>query len=154
MADIAKSDESVKKIVYWAATAGLGYCAQAFVANGNPRQDVLAAVWLITLGIAIAVYFIWRSEAAQREEERNQHQDIMDRLDAIDKQQGRLLDAQQKVMRSDIIHRIERAVDGQCITPEEHQAIMEEYNSYDSLGLNGYMKVYLEMLDKVKICER
>lgn len=151
---VAKQDGTIKQFLYWGATAGIGYAAQAYINQGSPRQDTVAWVWLLTAGIAIIIYILWRSESARRIESRQHNDAIISRLDSIEKQQDCLLDAQQKVMRSDLIHRIERAVECQSITPEEHQAIMEEYGSYDSLGLNGYMKVYLDMLSKVKIRER
>lgn len=144
-------DDTARRLLWWGLTAGVGYCASAYVACGNPRQDALAVTWMAVLLVSALAYALWRTTARRRADEARRHAEIVARLDGIDAQQVRLIDAQQKVMRSDIINRVEAATARGWVTPEEHQVISEEYGSYDGLGLNGFIKTYMDKLDALEM---
>jgi len=146
-------DATARRLLWWGLTAGVGYCASAYVACGNPRQDALAVTWMAVLLVSALAYALWRTTARRRAEEARMHAEIVARLDSVDERQRLMLDAQQQTMRSDIVHKVDKYVSRGWVTPEEHRAISDEYGSYSALGINGYIKVYIAKVDALEVRE-
>ena len=62
-------DDTARRLLWWGLTAGVGYCASAYVACGNPRQDALAVTWMAVLLVSALAYALWRTTARRRAEE-------------------------------------------------------------------------------------
>lgn len=154
-----ESRDAALKVLTVAVSGVMGYLGTT--AQGSPRWDYVTVLWVAIIALALAVIGAIdarsRREARQRDED-ERHAEIIARMDSQDRRtdaQDRRLDliieAQQQVMRSSLIRDAERYCRRGFVTPEEHRAYSEAYGSYEHLGLNGYIRTYVERVDALPV---
>lgn len=123
-------------------------------AQGSPRWDYVTVLWVAIGALALAVIGAIdarsRRESRQRDED-ERHAEIIARMDSQDRMMDLIIEAQQQVMRSSLIRDAERYCRRGFVTPEEHRAYREAYGSYEHLGLNGYIRTYVERVDSLPV---
>lgn len=143
--------DTVLKILTVVATGFIGW---ATTTAANQSVDVVAMVWLSLLALCFAI-LIAISHASEKRRHKfvtqEQHREVIARLDRQKSMFELLLQAQQQTMRSDLIRDAERYMSRGWITAEEHRAYSEAFHVYSKLGLNGYIKTYLEKVDDLPI---
>lgn len=163
--DRAAYRDTALKVLTVALSGVMGYLGTT--AQGSPRCDYITVLWIAIIALAIVTIgaIDTRTRHATRQEvEARQHAEVLGRLDGIeegnrrraeeqDRKMALLIDAQQKVMRSALIRDAERYCRRGFVTPEEHRAYSETYGSYEHLGLNGYIKTYIDRVDALPIRE-
>lgn len=143
--------DTVLKILTVVATGFIGW---ATTTAANQSVDVAAMVWLSLLALCFAI-LVAISHASEKRRHKfvtqEQHKEVIARLDKQKAMSELLLQAQQQTMRSDLIRDAERYLNRGWITAEEHRAYSEAFHVYSKLGLNGYIKTYLEKIDGLPI---
>lgn len=121
----------------------------------DPTMTVISMITSIATGIVVA----WANRRAtrwedrrkaERELDRAEHEMLMEHLAAYDKKLDKVVSAQQKSMRSDLMHRSEKYITRGWITPEEHLAMYDLYEAYEGLGKNGFIRAYMQKIDKLE----
>lgn len=132
--------------------------------SGNPRSDQILMTWVVLAVFAIAAIvtlsFV-KSRRADRYVTQAQYNDVLGEITSLTGQVDKVLNAQQQLMRHDLISRAAEYMKrswknpdgtvekGGWVTPEEHRMWSDMYASYETLGLNGYMRTYMEKVDKL-----
>lgn len=143
--------DAALKILIVVATGFIGYITTA---TSDPRIDTITLVWLALLAVCFAA-LIAISHASEKRRHRfvtqEQHAEVIARLDKQRSMMELMLEAQQQTMRSGLIRDAERYMERGWITAEEHRAYSEAFAAYEHLGLNGYIRTYLEKVDELPL---
>lgn len=144
--------DTALKVLLTAISGVMGYVATT--ARTNQRWDTITVTWLAIIAIDIGVIGIITARGQQsekRRESQRRHDEVMRRLDEHGERLDLLMDAQQQIMRSALMRDAERYCRRGWVTPEEHRAFSEAYGSYEHLGLNGYIKTYVDRVDALPL---
>lgn len=143
--------DTALKILTVVATGFIGYVTTT---TANPRFDTIAIIWLALLAVCFTA-LIAISHASEKRRHRfvtqEQHAEVIARLDKQHSMMELMLEAQQQTMRSGLIRDAERYMERGWITAEEHRAYSEAFAAYEHLGLNGYIKTYLDKVDELPL---
>lgn len=143
--------DTVLKILVVVATGFVGYITTA---TNSPALDMTALIWLALLAFCFAALMAISHASDKRRHKfvtQEQHNEIVARLDKQREMMALMLEAQQQSMRSELIRDAERYMERGWITAEEHRAYSEAFQAYEHLGLNGYIKTYLEKVDNLPL---
>lgn len=144
--------DTALKVLLTAISGVMGYVAT--ITRTNPRWDSITVTWLAIIAIDIGVIGIITAKGQQeskRRESQRQHDEVLRVLDEHGRRLDLLMDAQQQVMRSALIRDAERYCRRGWLTPTEHRAFSEAYGSYERLGLNGYIRTYVQRVDALPL---
>ena len=148
--------------------------------DNNPANDYDMTIWLLLIIITIAAMIglsLYRkrfdNDKKLLEQQKQQEIDIKVRsealgnqlrqdtaslsdsmtkaIDALSDRQQMMLDAQHVQMRTTLIHNAEKYLERKWVTSEELRSWIELYDRYDTLGMNGFMRTYLERLEDLDI---
>lgn len=143
--------DTVLKILTVVATGFVGYITTT---QGNPQMDTVTLIWLALLAVCTAFLLAISHMSEKRKHQfvtQGQHAEVLARLDKQSSMIQLMLNAQQQSMRSELIRDAERYIERGWITAEEHRAYSETFGAYEHLGLNGYIKTYLQKVDELPL---
>ena len=151
MQTLEKYQDTLLKILVVIVTGFAGYIATT---SGNLRLDSTLMVWGVLILICI-IGLTTISSTARHEESKIQsdksHAETIERLDKQDELFSLLLRSQQQTMRANLVHLAEKYLSRGWLTSEELKAYVDMYNAYSELGLNGYIKTYMDKLNALDI---
>ena len=153
---------SVRDTILQVITATATPIVGAIATNtGNPRNGQIVMTWIalaaFSVAAIVALSFL-KSIRAERYVTQAQHQEVLDLLKQLREEQQQELSAQQHTMRHMLIasaneytkrRPLHEGDQRGWITPEEHRAWSEMYGAYERLGLNGYMRTFVEKVDEL-----
>ena len=146
-------DDSIKvvndlgaKITLTVVTAAIGIITGT---SASPLFENRLLILLITL---ISVVCIWIFLNARHDRRKNESE-MRDILNSQTKLIAKIVHAEQQTLRSNLIRDAEHYMQRGWLTSQEHRAYVESYMAYSDLGLNGYMKIYLDRVNGLPIKE-
>lgn len=122
-----------------------GLVGVLMTADNVPWFDAVTFRWAVLVAMSCAA--LWA--IAQRERYREQHQEIDGKLNGISQSIQQLIDAQHNTMRATIMHNAEKYITRGWATAEEKQATIDMFSTYEKLGLNGFIKSYVDRVLKL-----
>ena len=146
-------DDSIKvvndlgaKITLTVVTAAIGIITGT---STNPLFENKLLILMVTL---IIVVVIWTFLNARYDRRKNESE-IREILNAQTQLISKIVHAEQQTLRSNLIRDAEHYMRRGWVTSQEHRAYVEAYMAYSDLGLNGYMKLYLDRVNALPIKE-
>lgn len=134
------------KITLTVVTAAIGIVTGT---STNPLFGNRLLILLITL-IAVAAIWIFLNSRYDRRKNETEMREI---LNSQTKLIAKIVHAEQQTLRSNLIRDAEHYMQRGWLTSQEHRAYVESYMAYSDLGLNGYMKIYLDRVNGLPIKE-
>ena len=146
-------DDSIKvvndlgaKITLTVVTAAIGIITGT---STNPLFENKLLILMVTL---IIVVVIWTFLNARYDRRKNESE-VREILNAQTQLISKIVHAEQQTLRSNLIRDSEHYMRRGWVTSQEHRAYVEAYMAYSDLGLNGYMKLYLDRVNALPIKE-
>lgn len=146
-------DDSIKvvndlgaKITLTVVTAAIGIITGT---STNPMFENKLLILLITMVAVVAIWIFLNN----RYDRRKNDSEIREMLNAQTQLISKIVHAEQQTLRSNLIRDAEHYMRRGWVTSQEHRAYVEAYMAYSDLGLNGYMKLYLDRVNALPIKE-
>lgn len=146
-------DDSIKvvndlgaKITLTVVTAAVGIITGT---STNPMFENKLLILLVTLITVVAIWIFLNS----RYDRRKNDSEIREILNTQTHLISKIVHAEQQTLRSNLIRDAEHYMRRGWVTSQEHRAYVEAYMAYSDLGLNGYMKLYLDRVNALPIKE-
>lgn len=146
-------DDSIKvvndlgaKITLTVVTAAIGIITGT---STNPLFENKLLILLVTLITVVAIWIFLNS----RYDRRKNDSEIREILNTQTQLISKIVHAEQQTLRSNLIRDAEHYMRRGWLTSQEHRAYVEAYMAYSDLGLNGYMKLYLDRVNALPIKE-
>lgn len=146
-------DDSIKvvndlgaKITLTVVTAAIGIITGT---STNPLFENKLLILLITIVAVVAVWIFLNN----RYDRRKNDSEIREMLNTQTQLISKIVHAEQQTLRSNLIKDAEHYTQRGWITSQEHRAYVEAYMAYTDLGLNGYIKIYLDRVNELPIKE-
>lgn len=146
-------DDSIKvvndlgaKITLTVVTAAVGIITGT---STNPMFENKLLILLVTLITVVAIWIFLNS----RYDRRKNDSEIREILNTQTQLISKIVHAEQQTLRSNLIRNAEHYMRRGWVTSQEHRAYVEAYMAYSDLGLNGYMKLYLDRVNALPIKE-
>ena len=155
--------DSVLKVIIVLATGFIGWITTT--QDTNPWTDTHIVIWLVLF--VICGFLLWSigarrrsleatAESSKRQEEikkqrENEQQEISQRLDEQDKKLTLFGKVMQAMARKDVIDMAERIIERGWTTSEERKAFFDLYSTYESLGIDGYIDVYVNKVNETPL---
>lgn len=146
-------DDSIKvvndlgaKITLTVVTAAVGIITGT---STNPMLENKLLILLVTLITVVAIWIFLNS----RYDRRKNDSEIREILNTQTQLISKIIHAEQQTLRSNLIRDAEHYMRRGWVTSQEHRAYVEAYMAYSDLGLNGYIKLYLDRVNALPIKE-
>lgn len=146
-------DDSIKvvndlgaKITLTVVTAAIGIITGT---STNPMFENKLLILLITMVAVVAIWIFLNN----RYDRRKNDSEIREMLNTQTQLISKIVHAEQQTLRSNLIRDAEHYMRRGWVTSQEHRAYVEAYMAYSDLGLNGYMKLYLDRVNALPIKE-
>lgn len=155
--------DSVLKIIVVLATAFIGWVTTT--PYTDLWEDTHIIIWVVLF--TACGFILWsigarrkrkEAEAAseKRQKERNEqrkieYNKINNRLDNQEKKLNVFGNIMQAMSRKDIIDMAERIIDRGWTTSEERKAFYDLYDTYKSLGIDGYIRSYVDKVNDIPV---
>lgn len=155
--------DSVLKVIIVLATGFIGWITTT--QDTNPWKDTHIVIWLVLF--VICGLLLWSigarqrrleaaAESSKRQEEikkqrENEQQEISQRLHEQDKKLTLFGKVMQAMARKDVIDMAERIIERGWTTSEERKAFFDLYSTYESLGIDGYIDVYVNKVNETPL---
>lgn len=146
-------DDSIKvvndlgaKITLTVVTAAIGIITGT---STNPLFENKLLILMVTLIIVVVIWTFLNARYDRRKNESEVRDILTSQTELIHK----LVHASQQTLRSNLIRDAEHYMKRGWVTSQEHRAYIEEYMAYTDLGLNGYIKIYLDRVNGLPIKE-
>lgn len=146
-------DDSIKvvndlgaKITLTVVTAAIGIITGT---STNPLFENKLLILMVTLIIVVVIWTFLNARYDRRKNESEVREILNTQTQLISK----IVHAEQQTLRSNLIRDAEHYMRRGWVTSQEHRAYVEAYMAYSDLGLNGYMKLYLDRVNALPIKE-